>query len=511
LSSDSKKPSSKSSFDSYGQILKSSSIIGGAQGVNYLISMIRGKAVAVLLGPSGIGLVGMYTTILGFIGTFASLGISSSAVREIAEADSAADEIRLAKSVKVLRRVVWGTGLLGWALTATLAWPLSQWAFGSRHHAWALALLGSTLFFSSIAGGQGALLQGRRRIADLARINVASGVLGATVSIALYAWLRERGIVPVMVASGLISLASSWWFARKVKTVPIELPWKQTLPHAKKLVRLGVAFMWAGILAAGITLVARSLIVKQHGLDGSGIYQAAWTLSGMFAGFILGAMGTDFYPRLTAVSHDHQKMNQMVNEQTEIGILLALPGLIATLMFAPWAMHLFYSSKFIQGAELLPWFVIGVFGRVVSWPMGFIMIAQGNSRLFAITETASNLLHILLIYVLMNHLGLWGVALAYAVLYFCYTIASYLLSMRLTKFSWSSSSCRLLAISTSLVVISFFIQKYTHGMTAHAIGMLLTLGAGIMTVRGLAKRLGSEHRITMMICKMPLGRKICGF
>lgn len=496
---------------SYGQILKSSSIVGGAQGVNYLISMIRGKAVAVLLGPSGIGLVGMYTTILGFIGTFASLGISSSAVREIAEADSASDEIRLAKSVKVLRRTVWITGLLGWALTATLAWPLSQWAFGSSHHAWALAILGATLILSSIAGGQGALLQGRRRIADLARINVASGVLGAIISIALYAWLRERGIVPVMLASGFISLASSWWFARKVETVQIVLPWKQTLPHAKKLVCIGVAFMWAGILAAGITLVARSLIVKQHGLDGSGIYQAAWTLSGMFAGFIISAMGTDFYPRLTAASHDHQRMNQMVNEQTEIGILLALPGLIATLMFAPWAMHIFYSAKFIQGAELLPWFVIGAFGRVVSWPMGFIMIAQGNSRLFAITETASNLLHILLIYVLIHYLGLWGVALAYAFLYFLLIIAMYFISIRLTKFSWSSSSCRLLALSTSLVTISFLIQKYTHGLTAHGIGMLLTLGACIMTVRGLAKRLGSKHRITMMICKIPIGRKLCGF
>ena len=37
--------------NSYGQILKSSSIIGGAQGINYLIGMVRVKLVAVLLGP----------------------------------------------------------------------------------------------------------------------------------------------------------------------------------------------------------------------------------------------------------------------------------------------------------------------------------------------------------------------------------------------------------------------------------------------------------------------------
>ena len=38
---------------SCGQILKSSSIIGGAQGINYLIGMVRVKLVAVLIcGPT---------------------------------------------------------------------------------------------------------------------------------------------------------------------------------------------------------------------------------------------------------------------------------------------------------------------------------------------------------------------------------------------------------------------------------------------------------------------------
>lgn len=39
-------------------------------------------------------------------------------------------------------------------------------------------------------------------------------------------------------------------------------------------------------------------------LDAAEIYQAALALSGLFAGFVLGAMGTDFYPRLTSMIHD---------------------------------------------------------------------------------------------------------------------------------------------------------------------------------------------------------------
>ena len=60
-------------------------------------------------------------------------------------------------------------------------------------------------------------------------------------------------------------------------------------------------------------------------------------------------MGADFYPRLTAVADDHKECNRLVNEQAEVGLLLAGPGVIATLTFAPLVIWLFYSSAFRAG------------------------------------------------------------------------------------------------------------------------------------------------------------------
>jgi PST family polysaccharide transporter len=72
--------------NSYGQILRSSSIVGGAQAANYLIGLARVKLVAMLLGPTGVGLVGLYMSATGFVGTVSGLGVGSSAVREIVRA-----------------------------------------------------------------------------------------------------------------------------------------------------------------------------------------------------------------------------------------------------------------------------------------------------------------------------------------------------------------------------------------------------------------------------------------
>ena len=151
---------SKPEKNTYGDIVRASSIMGGAQALNYLVGMVRVKIIAVLLGPAGVGLIGLYSSALGLVGTVTGLGIASSGVREVALAHGQDDPQAVARTVTVLRRACWATGLLGWALSAAAAVPLSRWAFGDTAHAAAIAVLGVTLLLGAISGGQTALLQG---------------------------------------------------------------------------------------------------------------------------------------------------------------------------------------------------------------------------------------------------------------------------------------------------------------------------------------------------------------
>jgi probable addiction module antidote protein len=102
--------------------------------------------------------------------------------------------------------------------------------------------------------------------------------------------------------------------------------------------------------------------------------------------FVLGAMAADYYPRLTGVTTNKDKMGRLVNEQTEIAILLALPGLLFTLAFAPWLLEILYSREFINATALLHWFILGCMARVISWPLGFVMLALGKVYLLALRK-----------------------------------------------------------------------------------------------------------------------------
>jgi PST family polysaccharide transporter len=498
------------SRSSYSQVLRSSSIIGGANGLNYLVALVRVKIIAVLLGPAGVGLVSLYMSTIGLVGTVSGLGIASSGVREVALAFSQQDPIAAARTVRILRRACWATGLLGWTLAAALAPLLSSWITGTTEHAVAIAVLGVTLVLGAVNGGQTALLQGVRRIGDIARASVAAMLLNTGVAIGLYAWLGQRGIVPVLVTTAAVSLGVSWWFARRVHVEPVALSWPDTFAGTRRFAGLGLAFMWSGLLTAGLDMSTRILITREFGIDVAGLYQAAWAISGLFASFILSAMGTDFYPRLTSVIHDHELATNAVNEQTEIGMLLALPGLLGTLAFAPWIMEIFYTKQFVAGAALLPWFVLGIFGRVMSWPLGFIQLAKGASRWFVATETVFVGFQLAMLLWTLPRFGLVGVAYTFAITYFVHTFAMLWVAKALIGFRWSAGVKKLLVMSGTFVLIGLGVRLAIPGWTGMLIGGVVTLSGAILSLRGLAARLGANSRLCKLVCVVPGGRWIMG-
>jgi PST family polysaccharide transporter len=487
---------------SYSRIIKSSSMIGGAQGINMLIGMVRVKFVAILIGPIGVGLVATYQSMVQLIGTLAGLGLHTSAVRDIAQAVGKGDQEHIGRTVLSLRRMCWLTGTLGTVTVLLLSPTLSHFTFDSPDYATDISLVGLTILFTNLKGGQMALIQGMRRISDLAKLNVIGTVSGTIISVSLYFLLGMDGIVPAIVMLSLTELCASWWFARKVIVPKVSMSWADSIKAAGGMVKMGLAVMWSGLLFAIVAYLTRILIVQEIDLVSVGIFSAAFALSGMVVNFVLSAMGADYYPSLTAINNDHKKMKELVNQQTEIGLLLALPGLLATLAFAPWAIKLFYTAEFYQSAELLRWFAIGCMGRVISWPLGFIILAKGLSRLFVVTETVINLIHLALIIILLKLFGIEGVAIAFPILYLIYTLMMLGVSKYLIGFSWSKDVWRMLGTFTPIIILVFCLEIFFSTMVSTIIGILFTGIVSIVCLRGVVLRLGRDHRLYKFISKV---------
>ncbi|MFO1128788.1 MAG: O-antigen translocase [Rhodospirillales bacterium] len=491
---------------SYGQILKSSALIGGSSVLTIAIGIVRAKAMAMLLGPAGFGLMGVYGSIADLARSVAEMGINSSGVRQIAEAVGSGDEARIAMTVVVLRRTAVVLGLIGLTLLVALAVPVSTVTFGSDAKAGAVALLGFVVCLQLISAGQGALLQGMRRITDMAKMGVLGPLLGTAVGIALVYTLGEEGVVPALMANAAAGLVFSWWYSRKVKVALPTLTRPEVAREASALLKLGFAFMASGMLMMGAAYAVRTIVLRTEGLDAAGLYSAAWTLGGLYVGIILQAMGADFYPRLVGAANDDVKGNRLVNEQAQISLLLAAPGVIATIVFAPLVLHLFYSPQFAEAIEVLRWICLGIALRVITWPMGFIIVAKNRRLIFIVAEVAWTAVNVALTWLAVQRFGLAGAGIAFFASYVFHGVMIYTIVRKLSGFRWFPENIKTGLIFLASIGFSFCGFYMFSPLQATVCGVLIVLCSGAYTLLTLVKLMPSERaperiRHVIQVCR----------
>ncbi len=468
---------------SYGQIFRSTAFTGQATVITLAFGVLRMKVLAILLGPAGVGLAGTYTNIISFGATLAGMGINNSGVRQIAEASAKGDARRVSCIITTISRAGALLGLLGTLLLVVFSKKVSELAFGDGTHASTVKVLAICVGLTVVSTAQTAIIQGLRRIADLAKITVIGAVAGTVLGLPIVKVLGFDGIVPMLLIIPAASIVCSWFVTRRLTDSDQVWSWQETTGEARKLLLLGFAFMASALMTAGVTLFVRLIVLRQEGEAAAGHFAAAYTLAGVYTGFLLQAMGADFYPRLTASASDDGRVNQLVNEQTEIALLIALPGVLGTIVCAPWIISAFYAADFHPAIGLLQWQVFGIFGRIVTWPMGFIMLAKGEGRLFLLTELVSNLVYTVLVYFGLRMFGLAGVGMAFLGLYLFYTVLMVTVSWRLTGFRWSEVNRKILKWSVPCLVGVFAAAQLFRPLWAIAVGVSAILTSGVVCLR----------------------------
>lgn len=487
---------------SYDEILKSSALVGGSSVLNIAIGIVRTKAMAMLLGPAGFGLFALYGSIAALTQSIAGMGINSSGVRQIAEAAGSGDKTRIAQTTAVLRRTSIILGLLGAALLLVFSRQVSRLTFGGTERAAAVCLLSIAVLFGLVSGGQGALIQGMRRIADLAKMNVLAALFGVCISIPVVYFYREKGVVPSLVGVAAMSILTSWWYSRKVNIQIPAMTASQVRHEAAALLKLGFAFMSSALMTMGVGYAVRIIVLRRVGFAATGLYQSAWTIGGLYVGFILQAMGADFYPRLTASANDNIACNRLVNEQAQVGLLLAGPGVIATLTFAPLVIGLLYTVKFGAAIEILRWICLGTTLQVITWPMGFIIVAKAKQNLFFGAELAWTIVSIALAWICIKSFGLKGAGIAFFGSYIFHGFLIYPIVRHLSGFRWSAENLKTGRTFLSLIAMVFCGFYILPRLLAACVGTVAAVLSGAYSIRVLQTLVSSDSAVSQRLWRL---------
>jgi antigen flippase len=481
----------------YRQILHSTALIGGSAVVTTATGIVRAKAFALLLGPAGMGLMGLYSSIADLTQSVAELGVNSSGVRQMAEAAGSGDMSRIAKTAAVLRRTSVVLGLIGAFVLVAFCRPIAAWTFGSTQFALPVACLSIAVFFRLVGDGHTALIQGMRRIPDLARIGMLSTLFGAIGAVTLAYFFGTSGVMPSLVLTAAVTLALALWYSRKIEIPPTTVTRAELRTEVSALLKLGTAFMLMSAIGAGTAYAIRIMVRERLGFEAAGLYQSAWALGGLYVAFILQSMGSDFYPRLTAVANDHPECNRLVNEQAHVSLLLAGPGVIGTITFAPLVLAIFYNRAFAGAVQPLRWICLGMALRIIAWPMGYLIVAKGKRALLVFTEVAAAVVHLGLGFTLIRYFGLAGATMAFFGLYVWHGLLVYVIVRKLSGFRWSAVTRRAALLYLFVIAVVFSACLVLPQSVATAIGTAALLGASAYSwrmVRGLVATDGIPHK-----------------
>ncbi len=477
---------------SYRQIIKATSLFGGVQVFQIIIQVIRSKFVALLLGPSGMGITGLLYSTLRLIQGITNFGLGTSAVKDIATANGTGDQNLIATKTIVLRRLVWITGTLGAIITLTFSRWLSQLTFGNYDYTLAFIWISVTLLFNQLSHGQLALLQGMRKLQYLAKANLTGSVLSLFTTIPLYYIWGIDGIVPVIIITSITAMALSWHYSNKVKIKKVDVTARKTIHEGKDMLNMGFMISLTGTLAVLSSYIVRIFINKNGGLDQVGLYNAGFAIINSYVGMIFTAIGTDYYPRLSAVAQDNRLCKQAINQQAEIALLIIAPILIFFLVFIKWIVVLLYSSKFIAINEMIYWASFGMLFKAAAWSIAFIILAKGKSTLFFWNEVLAQAYFLVLNLLGYYYLGLAGLGISFMIGYIIYLAQVYYISSSKFEFSFNSAFIRIFIFQFLLAVCTFLLVSHLNTPYNYILGSIIFAISCLYSLREFDNRIGLQ-------------------
>jgi O-antigen/teichoic acid export membrane protein len=252
---------------------------------------------------------------------------------------------------------------------------------------------------------------------------------------------------------------------------------------------MGFMISLSGLISLGASYIVRIFISNTGGVEQVGLYTAGFAIINTYVGMIFTAMSTDYYPRLSAVSHNNIQSKQVINQQAEIALLILAPILMIFLVFINWVVLVLYSSKFIPVNEMISWAALGIFFKAASWPVGFIFLAKGATKVFFLSELVANMYLLLFNIIGYKYLGLTGLGLSFLVSYILVLIQVFLIAKYKFEFNFNTSFYQIFLLQLLLVISCFILVRIVESPFSYFVGIILIVISAFFAFKELDKRL----------------------
>ena len=484
------------------QVLRASSIFGGVQVITILFAIFRTKAAALLLGPAGMGVVGLFTSSIDFFGAATNFGLSTSAVRSIALVSGENKEDELGRTVAIVKNLALATGFVGMVTMIIFSSLLSQLVFDSQDYQWAFIFLSITLFFNQLLASRTALLQGFRRLPLLALCTISNSVFSLLITVPLYYFFGTDGIVPALVLIAGANLLGALYFSSQLDYPQVKVAFLNSLREGREILKLGFFIGLSGLMGLGSAYILRIFINEVGSIDQVGLYSAGFAMINTYVGMVFMAMATDYFPRLSGAVSGEGGFSDVVNHQMEIAFLLLGPILCWFVVLIDPIVVFLYSGEFGAINEMLLWSALGMLFKAVGWTLGYIVLAKGSSSFFFRNELIAIAYQLALNLAGYYLMGLTGLGITFLLGYIIYSLQVMFVCYWKFPFQFDFRIVKkflFFLLLVSLCLLCFYLL--TSPLTRYSVGISLAVVASIFSFRQLNKAIDLVSKIKSRFSK----------
>lgn len=468
-------------------IFKNTGLFGISQFVKIAVKLISNKVAAIFLGTVGIGMIGLLENILALIQGFTSLGIASSSVREVAILnDDSKKEKRL---LKVIYHWSIITGILGFLVAITFSNYINKEVFENDNHLVWVLVLSIYFIFSAITSIRLSVLQAKKQVSRIVLFHIVSAVITAILAITLYYFFQKEGIIPVFIFSAFFQFIFSIYLTRDINISTDKIKFKEVVNEGLPMIKLGVLLSLSAIFGQICFYIIRWFLKEKYSFDTLGIYQVSNTILVGYLGLVFSAMVNDYYPRLCNYENDSKRLNDLVNDQTEIALLIVVPAILMLYLIAPFLIELLYSKEFLDVLDVLKFGLFAIILKAIVWPVGFIPLIKGNKLLYLKQNLLGDGINVIASILLFYYFGLLGLGIAMVVMFFISGFYTFYTAKAEYKFEFRKNTIQVFLVSSLLGLFAVIAVLFTKFINFNFYIVLLSVISVVYSFITLKKKL----------------------
>lgn len=384
--------------------------------IQMITGLVINKILAITVGPSGIALIGQFVNFKELATNLANGSFGQGVTKYIADPNVESKKVIVTSNIFTLF-----LSLVIGLLSVVFSGIISEFLFKSRDYYYVIVIFGVALPLFAFNNLLISTVNGYRDFKTLAKLKLIPSLVSLVLSGLLTWYFMLKGSLIAQAVNTSIVLLLSVFFVNRVQNY-IYFDYKY---FDKSILKSLLVFTLMALTSAQlkplVQLFIRNYIIVHSNEHLAGLWDATKKLSESYTQIIIVSLSAYYLPKLSSLQTKILLKNEIFRGFKTILPLFFLMA-ISIYFFRDIIIRVVYSSDFLYIKDLIFPQLVGDFFMIISFLVGYLLIAKAMVKTFMVLQIIMALTRILFSMLFFNYLGVLGVLWANALNYLIYSI-----------------------------------------------------------------------------------------